>query len=256
MPGIYYGPYGAHNSTFAEPTGGNTGPYPAGHSLILPDGRVYRMCMNDGTAEVAGNLYTASALTANHKGVVVDTARAVGATVISATLGATLAAIDTYAEGYVHPNLTPGIGYNYRIQRAYAAGDAHAAAAASAVLTVNLAPGDTVQVALTTSTEVTFNYNRFKGTGVIIHGSPPVAALAGVSPGVAAANRWYWTQVQGMAGVLVQGTLVIGDFCVPSATVDGAVMPSAAFETDGPYVGIVDDIRADGEYGLVDLKIM
>lgn len=253
----YYGPYGEQNSTYASARGATTtgadGARAAGTRLILPDEREYRFTLNDATAEVAARLYQSALPVANHSNVAADVARAIGATVISATLGATLAAVDVYAEGSIHVNDAVGEGYNHRIRRARVSADAHAAAAASAVLTVNLAAGESVQVALTTASEVTFIHNRFRV--VLIHDSPPTASLVGVSPGVAAANRWYWSQVRGDAAVLTSGTLVIGDFCAPSATVDGAVMPSAAFETDGPYVGIVRAVNADTEESLIDLKI-
>ena len=257
MPRTYFGPYGEQNSTYAGARAatitGADGRYEAGSKLVLPDEREYRFTLNDGTAEVAANLYQSALPVSNHRNIACDVARAVGATVISATLGATAAAVDVYAEGYVHVNDAAGEGYNHRIRRASSDGNAHAAVASSGVITVNLAAGETVQVALTTASEVTFSHNRFRV--VLIHDSPPTASLVGISPGVAAANRWYWSQVSGEAAVLTQGTLVIGDFCVPSATVDGAVMPSAAFETDGPYVGIVRSVNADTEQSLIDLKI-
>lgn len=262
MPRTYFGPFGEQNSTYASARApaitGADGRFEAGSRLVLPDEREYRFTLNDGVAEVQANLYQSALPITDHRNVVIDVARAVGATVISATLGATLAGVDLYAEGYVHVNdagaATTTEGYNHRIKKAYSSGAAHAAVAASGIITVNLAPGESVQVALTTAGEVTFSHNRFRG--VLIHASPPTASLVGVSPGVAAADRWYWSQVKGDAAVLTQGTLVIGDFCVPSATVDGAVMPSAAFETDGPYVGIVRSVNADGEESLIDLKIM
>ena len=253
MPRTFFGPFGENNSTYATPAGGNAGRFPAGHTLILPDGREYRFTLNDATAEVAGALYQSALPIANHLKVSVDVARAIGAVVVSATLGATLAGIDLYSEGYGHVNLTPGNGYMLRIKRAFASGEGHAAVAASGVLTANLVPGETVQVALTTSSRLTFTHNRYRV--VLIHDSPPTAALVGVSPGVAAASRWYWSQVKGDAAVITQGTLVVGDFCVPSATTDGAVMPSAAFETDGPYVGIVRAVNLTTEESAIDLKI-
>ena len=253
MPGTFFGPYGENFSDYATPSGGNAGRFPAGHTLILPDDRTYRFTENDGTAEVAGYLYQSALPVAHATNQAADTARAAGATVISATLGATAASVDEYAEGYVHTNDAAGEGYAHRIRRAIASGDGHAAADASAVLTVNLEAGESVQVALTTSSEVTFSHNRFRV--VLVHDSPPTAALVGVSPGVAAANRWYWSQTNGPAAVFTNGTLVIGDFCVPDANKDGYVMPSAAFETDGPYVGIVAHVNADEENSLIDLKI-
>ena len=247
MPRTFYAPYNKQVDTFASQT------RDAGSWLILPDERAFRYTLNDATAEVAANLYQSALPIADHHNVVADVARAVGAVAISATLGATLAAVDLYQEGYVLTNDAAGEGYLYRIKRARTSAEAHAAVAASAVLTANLEPGESVQVALTTSSEVSFNHNRFRV--VLIHDSPPTATLVGVSPGVAAASRWYYSQVRGPAPVLTQGTLVIGDFCVPSATTDGSVMPSAAFETDGPYVGIVRRVSATTEQSLVDLCI-
>ena len=257
MPRTYFGPFGENNSTYASVRGAATtgadGRFEAGSKLVLPDERTFRFTLNDGTAEVAANLYQSALPVANHLNRAADAARAIGAVAISATLGATAADVDVYAEGTVHINDAVGEGYIHRIKRARSSGEAHAAVLSSGILTVNLQAGETVQVALTTASEVTFEQNRFRV--VLIHDSPPTARLVGVSPGVAAANRWYWSQVLGEAAVLTQGTLVIGDFCAPSATVDGAVMPSAAFETDGPYVGIVGSVNADTEQSLIDLKI-
>ena len=261
MPGTFYGPYNEKDATYASARGGTIsgadGVRPAGHYLIVPDGRRYRFVYNDAVAEVAARLYQSALPITDHRNIAADVSRAVGSAVISATLSTTAAALDLYAEGYVHINdagaSTTQEGYNHRIRRARASGDAHAAVASSGVITVNLEPGESVQVALTTAAEMTFSHNRFRV--ILIHDSPPTASLVGVSPGVAAANRWYWSQVNGEAAVLTSGTLVIGDFCVPSATIDGAVMPSAAFETDGPYVGIVRAVNADTEESLIDLKI-
>lgn len=248
MPRVFYGPYGTQYNTHTSQN------FDAGETLILPDGRTYRYTLNDATAEVAANLYQSALPIANHHNIAADVARAVGAVAISATLGATAAAVDLYQEGHVLTNDAAGEGYAYKIKRARSSGEAHAAVAASGVLTANLDAGESVQVALTAATsEVSFNHNRFRV--VLIHDSPPTAGLVGVAPGAAAASRWYYSQIHGPAAVLTQGTLIIGDFCVPSATVDGAVMPSAAFETDGPYVGIVRRVSADTEQSLVDLKI-
>ena len=221
MPGQYIGPFGEQNNTYAEPAGGNTGQWPLGHKLVLPDGREYRQTLNDGIAEVAGNLYQSVAPVANHTNVTADVARAAGVAVVSATLGATAAAQDIFTEGIVHINHAAGEGYAHRIARAVANDDANASASSSAVCTVNLAAGETVQVALTTASQMSFSRNRFHA--VLIHPSPPTAMLAGVSPGVAAANRYYWSQVSGEAAVLADGTLLAGLPVQASVNTDGAV---------------------------------
>lgn len=222
MPRTFYGPgYSARNLTYANAGNANIGPYELGSYLITPDQRVYRFALNDGTAEVAGNLYQSVAGVTNHTNVAADVARAIGATAISATIGATAAVIDIYAEGLVHINDAIGEGYTYRIKRAYTAGAAHAAAAGSDVLTVNLDADESVQVALTTASEVSFTRNRYHS--VALHASPPTAGLAGVSPGVAAANRFYWSQVSGYAAVLASGTLLEGLPVMAGITTDGSV---------------------------------
>ena len=221
MPQTFYGPYGENNSTYANAGNANLGRFPLGHTLILPDGREYKFTLNDGTAEVAGNLYQSVAAVANHTNRPVDTARAIGATAVSATLTGTAAGADIYAEGIVHINDVTGEGYSYRIKRAFTANEAHASAVASGVLTVNLTAGESVQVALDTTSEATFTRNRYHQT--TIHVSPPTAALTGVSPGVAAADRFYWSQVKGYAAVLANLTLLAGLPVQADIATNGAV---------------------------------
>lgn len=226
MPRTYFGPHNENYSTYANDSSiANRGRFPLGERLILPDGRVYRFGLNDGTAEVAGRLYQSVAAVGDHTNVAADVARAIGAVAISATLGATLAAIDIYAEGVVHINdagaSTTQEGYTQRIRRVAAAGSAHAAVAASGVITVNLVAGESVQVALTTAAEMSFSRNRFHQ--MLITATPPTSELAGVSPGVAAADRWYWSQVHGEAAVLGDGTLYAGREVQASIATAGAV---------------------------------
>lgn len=202
MPQVYYGPHGENNSTYPSAGHANLGRFPLGHTLILPDGREYKFTLNDGTIEVAGNLYQGVAALAGHTNRPADVARAIGAIAISGNITTTIAAADIYTEGVIHVNDAVGEGYSYRIKRAMTAGDAHASAASTAALTVNLVAGESVQVALDTTSEVTFTRNRYHQT--TIHLSPPTASLTGVSPGVAAADRFYWSQVKGYAAVLVR----------------------------------------------------
>lgn len=225
MPGTYFGPWGEQYNDYASQNNANNGRYPMGHGLVLPDGRVYRFALNDATAEVAGRLYQSVVGLADHTDATANVARAAGVAIISATLGATAAAIDIYAEGIAHINDagtdTTTEGYVYRIIRAHTAGAAHAAAAASAVLTVNLAAGEDVQVALTTLSQMSFTRNRFHA--VLITAAPPTARLAGVAPGVAAASRFYWSQVGGEAAILADGTMLEGLPVQASVGTAGAV---------------------------------
>lgn len=221
MPGVFYGPYDERNQDYANSGNANLGRFPLEHRLILPDNREYKFTLNDATVEIAGNLYQSVAAVAGHTNRPVDVARAIDAVLGSATLVTTLAAIDIYAEGTVHTNDVTGEGYTYRIKRAFTAGAAHAAAVASGVLTVNFVAGEQIQVAWDTTTEVSFTRNRYHQ--VTLHPAPPTAIVAGVSPGVAAADRFYWSQVKGYAAVLGSGTLLAGLPVMPGITTDGAV---------------------------------
>jgi hypothetical protein len=221
MPGTYFGPFNEQYSDYAAASAGSTGRFPLGHTLILPDGREYRFALNDATVEVAGNLYQSVAPVADHTEVVVSTTPAAGDTTLAATLSTTPAAADIYSEGIAHTNKDTGLGYAYRIERARSSGAAHAAVLSSGVITVNLAAGEKVQVAGSGSTEISLTRNRFHS--ILIHASPPTAGLAGVSPGVAAANRYYWSQVKGEAAVLADGTLLVGNQAQASITTDGAI---------------------------------
>ena len=253
MPNTYYAPYGRQKDSFAEPAGGNCGPRPLGSLLVLPDNRTFCMALAGAAARVAGKLNQSVVPVAEHFENVVSTIPAVGDTTIAATLGATLAAIDIYSEGMVHLNKSTGLDYGHRIRRAITEGRAHAAVASSGIITVSLEIGESVDVAGISTTEASFTRNRFHAT--IIHDSPPTAQLAGVSVGIAAASRYYYEQVLGMCAVTADGAVVVGDFVVPSATVDGTVMPSAAFETDGPYVGICGKANITAETAIIDLKL-
>lgn len=254
MPRIYYGPFGSHTETHAEPAGGNTGRFPLGQHLVLPDNRGYRYALNDATVEVAGNLYQTRAETDAHQNVAADVARAIGATVISATLGATAAAIDLYSEGYVATTDATAEGYIYKIARARAAGDAHAAVAASGVLTANLEPGESVQVALVaTTSEVSFATNRFQLV-IIAPATTLTGSIAGVSPGVAAADRYYWSQVKGPAACLGAGVLIVGNNATSPTAVAGAIGPAAATPIE-QVVGKVMIVNADTEYFVCDLDL-
>ncbi len=260
MPRTFYGPYGSQYNTHAEPAPGNTGLFPLGSKLVLADEREYRYTLNDGNAEIAGDLYESIAPDSAHggtTGIVADVARAVGAVAISGTLGASAAAVDLYSEGLVTitgVTVATGQGFAFRIARAIAAGQAHAAVLSSGIITVNLEAGESVQVALTTSSEMAFTRNRWDSV-VLKPGATAVALPAGVAPIAAGANRYYYGQTRGLAAVLQAASVLIGDPAVGSTGTAGAVMPSAAFHTDGPNVGTCALVVSTADYCVLDLTI-
>lgn len=170
---------------------------------------------------MAGELYQSVAELAGHTNRLVITAVPIGATSVNATITTTVAGTDIYAEGMVHSNDVTGEGYAYRISRAFAADTANASASSVGVLTVNLDAGENVQVALDTTSQVTFTRNRYHQT--TIHLSPATAQLTGVSPGVAAADRFYWSQVRGFTAIHADLTMLAGMRVMPSIAQNGQV---------------------------------
>lgn len=228
-----------------------------GTPLIYADGRRFRYALMGGTVGVAGNCYQGVSPVANHLNTAADVARAAGATQISSTLGGTAAAIDIYTEGIAHINNEAGEGITYTIQSILngTAGDAHAAASSSAVLTVNLTRGLTVKVALTTSSRVT--YTRNKWHALVIAASTVVAATVGVAPHAVTADYYHWSQEGGLAAVLTDGTVVIGQHVRTSDATAGSV---EALDRDGTHeneqaIGVVHKVNATTEYSLIDLTI-
>ena len=220
---------------------------------VTSDGRTFRYARNGAVLGIAGNVQQGALPVANHNETVVGAARvrAVGDLTVSSTLGGTAAAVDLYAEGYVHVNKTDGVGTVYTIHRAYKAGDGHAAVSSGAVITANIdAP---IKVALVAASELAFSKNPYDAT--IIMPSPATAVTVGVMPHAVTAAYYYWLQTGGVAGVLADASCLIGDVVVGSASNNGAVMPSAAYETDGPAVGILVKVPATGEYGAVSLTL-
>lgn len=234
-----------------------------GTKMIIGD-RTWVYAQMGSVVGVAGNLYQSEVPKAHWNTVTVDTARAVGATQISATLGATATVKDEFDEGYVGIEDDAGEGFLYPIARARAAGDANAAAASGGIQTVNLAPGYSVQVALTTAT--TLSFFKHKLDEVIIHPSPATAGIVGVAMRAVTANYYCWLAIAGPTMVLAQGTLVITDQVIASASLNGAVTPrnytlseATPNTMDGtqelPSLGVCLNIGATTEYALIDLDI-
>jgi len=234
-------------------------------TLMYIGDREWRYAQMGGTAGVAGNLYQSEVPTSTWMTVTANVAQAIGSKTISATLGSTNASLeDEFNEGFVGIEDDAGEGFVYQIARAFKAGDANAAAAASAVQTVNLKPGYSLIVALTTASTLGFFKNKYDE--VIIHPSPPTTALAGVAMRAVTANYYCWLQTRGMCMVLADGTLVIGDSVVASDNTNGAVETQNFTLSEGtpntldglqsqPTVGVCRDIGTTAEYAMIDLNI-
>ena len=199
------------------------------------DGRRFRYAQAGAVALVAGNVIQAPAQLTNHQQLTPSVA-SIGDKVIVATLGATAATANQYAEGLAIIDTTPGEGYSYQI-------GGHAAVLSGGVITLTLL--DAIQVALTASSRVTLVANEYKG--VI---QTPVTTLTGAAVGVAPApiaiNNYGWIQTRGMGGTLVAGTPGVGLAVVVPATAAGAVVIDGA-ATATPVIGTMMVTGVDGK---------
>jgi hypothetical protein len=215
----------------------------------LDDGRKFAYAQAGGVALSPGKLTQMPVPAANHNEcVVADTA--VGSKRIYITLGATAAAKDLYKDGYLHINKNTGIGHIYRIR-------GHAAIGSGGAGYIELY--DAIRVATASSAEASLNLHP--QAQVIVHPSPPTAALAGVPAVDVPISYYFWNQVKGPCCVLTEGTLVINRLCVPSLTVDGGVAPFALVEAAPPtghdqqVCGTVIRVNITAEYSLINLRV-
>lgn len=216
-----------------------------GSRFVTPDGRVFRYCKAGASNLVAGNVIQASAQDTAHQQLT-PAAAAIGARRIVATLGASAAAANLYAEGWAIIDTTPGEGYAYPIS-------GHAAVLSSGVITLDLPPDSLVQVALTTSSRVSLQRNPY--AGVI---QSPVTTLTGAVVGVAAypitAAQFGWIQTHGPGAVLIAGTPGVGLAVVVPATAAGAVVVDGAAAAT-KVVGSMMVTGVDGKIQAVLLNI-
>lgn len=219
-----------------------------GAKAETPDGRVYRYCcVGSATALVAGSLYQSPANFTNHLRLTVQAAAAVGATSVSLTLGASAAAANQYAGGYLVIHSTGG-GFTYRIS-------GHPSAAASATLTVKIE--DPIVTALTTSSIASLIHPSYGNAvrGVVINPTTATGAPVGWAVTTVAANDFGWLQTHGPVAALVQGTITIGSPIQASVTTAGAVN-SALISGSAPFLGYTLEAGTTAEnsamFGTID----
>ena len=259
---IYYGPDSEAYNLYAvtSPAPGDNGiggpiayrgKYPLGKQLVLEDGRKFRFALNGGTLLVVADVIQAAAALATS----VDNTAAAGAVddrIITFTHGAATTVVNFFAEGYANISVTPGGGDTYKIA-------SHAALTnATAGDVVNLAPGNALRRALTTTSRMDLVRHPYQGTlqavTAVISGAP-----VGVAVSAIAANGTGWLQTRGACGVLTNGALIAGTRAVtPGAAAAGAVSPETAVSTDADVeitIGTTLTVAATTAWSTIFLMI-
>lgn len=205
------------------------------------DGRQFVYVKAGASALVPGTLQQGPAIVADHQNIAVAAAAAIGATTITVTLGATAATANQYAGGYVVVNDVTGEGNTYLVS-------SHPAADASASLVLTLS--DAVNVALTTSSQVSLIANPYNG--VIINPTTPTGVPVGVAVYAVAAGEYGWIQTRGAVSCLNDGNTTVGLAVAPSQSVAGAVKTGA---TTLDSVGSALQTAVSTEYNCISIRL-
>ncbi len=213
-----------------------------GAKMFTSDGRAYRYVKaGAGAALVVGNLL---------QGIVEDTGEqgltpvACDAGDLKITTSAITVTKNQYAGGYVIVTITPGLGYQYKIK-------SHpASTGAACVITLE----DPIQVALTTTSRIDLVPNIYNG--VIQSLAATSDAIVGVAVCPITAGYYGWIQTNGVASILADGTITVGDLVVASDGTAGAVEVSVSASTEADAViGVAVTGIATGECGAIKINI-
>lgn len=207
------------------------------------DGRGFRYCKVGAVATVVGKLYQASAqdtTNLNPSGGIGLAAAAAGATSVTLTSSLTLAA-NLLAGGLMAINVTPGVGYVYKI-----VGNTAVSSAANCVVTLE----DPIVVALTTSSKAVLCQNPY--SGIIVNPATASSSPVGVAQSIITAGQFGWIQTHGAAALLNDSATAVGLGVAPSAAVAGASKTMAATLSQ---IGYALQVGVNTEYDFVFLTI-
>jgi hypothetical protein len=207
------------------------------------DGRRFRYVGTGATGLTAGLLGVSAPKVANHENISLTAGSnvAVGSRLITATLGATAATQDQYAEGFLYVVDGTGKGATYRIS-----GNSAAASAGS----VQIYLAEPLFTALSVAdTKVTLAASNYAG----VTPSTTLAKAAGVASVAIPASNFGWVQTHGVAAPLAQGAVTKGFPFKQSTTVAGAVTVGSA-ATD-QTLGTADEALVDTKYYRATINI-
>lgn len=237
----------AHNAIQFNPLKTSTSQqHNLGRRWVDADGDIFRYAKAGAGALTAGNLGLGPAPKTNHHNVTVAVAGAVGATTVTVTLGATLAAVDEYVGGKIVFSDVAPEGATYKIT-------GHPAADSAATLEVTL--DRPLVEAVTTSSQASLVHNTWNA---VVEGTSQTNAVAGVPLVDVAAGSFYWAMTRGVTGVLADATITLGADVVAGASTAGAVQ--AASDTAADNVDTIKFAQAivagvDTERRPIELQI-
>lgn len=217
-----------------------------GNEAQTSDGRRFRYGLAGAVALAPGKMNDGPTVVANHVNIVGGTAAAVGATQVTVTLGATAAAANQYAGGYIWSNSTStGQGTAYRIR-------SHAAVLSGGTAVFNL--DDPIVTAWTTTTKVSLFANSYSGAVITPSAATPGGQAIGVTRLTLPIANYGWFQVSGPASLLCAATVyTLGEEVSQgvSLTAGAGSLKVATHQTYGDAL----QLGVSGEYQLVNLRL-
>lgn len=209
-----------------------------GEKAVTADGRSFRYCKAGLSALVVGNAIQTAVQDTAHQDLTPTANAAIGAKVITATLGASAALANQYAGGKLTVSVTPGLGQSCLIA-------GHAAVLSGGVITVNLE--DELRVAITAANSkmglIANLYDR-----VIQSPTTATGAIIGGCVFPIAASEYGWLQTGGLGAALIAGTPAIAQMLGYSATAGALAIQSTTLHPVAHAVvtgqaGLVQPVR-------------
>lgn len=210
-----------------------------GELVYSNDGRAFRYVQAGSTALVSGKLQQAQAEDTSDQNIT-PTAAAIGDSSVVTSSTMTVAA-NQYANGYMIVTVTPGVGKVYKIS----GHSAYAAAAATFTL------ADSIEVALTTTSRVDFVANPYGSA--VVNPTSATSVPIGVAIHPIEASYFGWLQIRGVAPILADGAITVGNRVQSSTNTAGAVMGSTT--GSAAIVGISVTGVATTEYGAISINL-
>jgi hypothetical protein len=237
--------------------------WPLGTRMILQDGRRFVFAKAGGTALATGKVQQSEVPDPDHDTLAVQAAGAIGDRTISLTNGSDAIAANDYEDGSAITEAVAGAAEGYLLKIDLT----HAALDASSTVTLPLAPGYGLPLAIVAGSDtITLCKNPYDD--VVVAPAPPEALILGIATSPVPIANWGWLQTWGPAAVLVAGTMVIGGRVSASGTVTnitGALESSGVLitneaETTAQITEILDcgwciETAPDTGYGHVFLRI-
>ena len=196
-----------------------------GAEMAFPDGRKFRYVNNGGTAIGEGLVVASEAPAGSHdEDLVITTSPAVGATTIGITLGATAAAKNLYAEGYLFFNLASTTPHEmYKIK-------SHPLIASTGTGTFTIDEPDGFQTAITAGTDAA-GLIKSPYKDIVVAPAAVAGRFVGVTAADLEADYYGWVQVAGLATAKIDGTPAVGTLVGASSNHAGQLLAVAADTT-------------------------